>query len=53
MKQREEGPPSAISERLLQPEAANGDTEMRGTCSAVFYATNGRAALHGVMDMAG
>ena len=46
--------PSAISERpFAQPEAANGDTEMRGTCSAVFYATNGRAALHGVMDMAG
>ena len=45
--------PSAISERLLQPEAANGDAEMRGTCSAVFYAINGRAALHGAMDMAG
>ena len=42
--------PSAISERpFAQPEAANGDTEMRGTCSAVFYATNGRAALHGVI----
>ena len=44
--------PSAISERLLRSRKP-GDTEMRGTCSAVFYATNGRAALHGVMDMAG
>ena len=35
-----------------EPLAANGGAEMRGTCSAVFYATNGHAALHGVMDMA-
>ena len=46
--------PSAISERgLCTAEPANGDAEMRGTCSAVFYAINGRAALHGAMDMAG
>ena len=30
-----------------------GDAEMRGTCSAIFYAINGCAALHGAMDMAG
>ena len=36
-----------------EPGATNGDAEMRGTCSAVFYAINGRAALHGAMDMAG
>ena len=66
MKQREGRPvgdterllvaPSTISERPLHsrspPLAANGGAEMRGTCSAVFYATNGHAALHGVMDMA-
>ena len=46
--------PSAISERgLCTAEPANGDAEMHGTCSAVFYAINGRAALHGAMDMAG
>ena len=44
--------PSTISERLCTAGAVNGDAEMRGTCSAVFYATNGHAALHGVMDMA-
>ena len=45
--------PSTISERPCTAGAVNGDAEMRGTCSAVFYATNGHAALHGVMDMAG
>ena len=44
--------PSAIS-KVCKAEPANGDAEMRGTCSAVFYAINGRAALHGAMDMAG
>jgi len=45
--------PSTISERPLHSRSRHGDAEMRGTCSAVFYATNGHAALHGVMDMAG
>ena len=46
---------SCVLRRDEQPEpgATNGDAEMRGTCSAVFYAINGRAALHGAMDMAG
>ena len=52
------GGPAGGIERLLrdeqpEPGATNGDAEMRGTCSAVFYAINGRAALHGAMDMAG
>ena len=38
---------------LEQTAGARGDAEMRGTCSAVFFATNGRAALYGAMDMAG
>ena len=42
-----------IRRKVPTAGAANSDAEMRGTCSAVFYATNGRAASHGAMGMAG
>ena len=47
------GPRKIGKAHSRSPSTVNGDAEMRGTCSAVFFATNGLAALHGAMDMAG